>query len=55
MEAERVHNPFTYENNVYIVMSEEELRVLRLDLSLAAAYMQNLDAIRNFLYDTDHI
>lgn len=55
MEVDRVHNPFEYEDKIFITMSAEEFRRLRFDMSMAAAHMENLDAIVDFLYDTDDV
>jgi len=55
MEVERVSDPFTGGEKYYLILSEEELRLLRFDMSIALVHMKTLDAINNFLYDTDNI
>lgn len=55
MEIELIHDPFEYTDKVFITMSAEELRLLRFDMSLAVARLEDLDALSNFLYDTDDV
>lgn len=55
MEFERIQDPFTFEEKVFVIMSAEEFRHLRFDMSLACSYVENLDALDNFLYDSEYI
>jgi methionyl-tRNA formyltransferase len=60
VEVDRVYDPFSQENRVYLCMTEDELKALRFDIAVSLAYMHELegkilDAMNEFLYYTDDV
>ena len=51
MDIDRIDNPFTYEDEIFIKMSPDELRELRFDLSIARVSSPHVrwDAIDAFM------
>ena len=53
MEFERIHDPFSYTDKIFISMSEDEFNQLRFEMSIALAHVNDLFAINQFLYDSE--
>ena len=57
MELDRIHNYFTYEDEIFIKMSIDELKQLRFDLSIARVCLPDvkLEAIDSFIEESGNI